>query len=70
MSNGLLNKGLRHPRNPGAVSQDDRMFVVKGKIRTMRTISKDKGDVFMDTLYRRLTCIFLSQGELILFCVQ
>ena len=46
------------------------MFVVKGKIRTMRTISKDKGDVFMDTLYRRLTCIFLSQGELILFCVQ
>ena len=46
------------------------MFVVKGKIRRMRKVSKDKGDVFMDTLYRRLTCIFLSQGELILFCVQ
>lgn len=56
------------------------MFVVKGKIRRiivsttnygrMRKVSKDKGDVFMDTLYRRLTCIFLSQGELILFCVR
>ena len=46
------------------------MFVVKGKIGTMRKVSKDRGDVFMDTLYRRLSCIFLSQGELILFCVQ
>ena len=45
------------------------MFAVKGKI-DMRKVSKDRGDVFRDTLYRRLTCIFLSQGELILFCID
>ena len=34
------------------------MFVVKGKIE-MGKVRKDRGDVFMDTLHRRLTCISL-----------
>ena len=71
MSNGLLNTGFATSSEiQGQLVRNNRMFVVKGKIRRMRKVSKDKGDVFMDTLYRRLTCIFLSQGELILFCVQ